>query len=74
MKGEEMKRTDCYYYDDVHDMNATIPTCDYYEELGYCPCEDCKIYISPQKIDKLVRKFINAIRKFINAIRRKHNE
>lgn len=50
---------DCYYYNDVRDMGATIPTCDYYHKLGYCPCEGCRIYIQNKMVSRIVRQYID---------------
>lgn len=50
-------KEDCYFYIEVKDMAANIPTCDYYTQLGYCPCNECKKYVKRSEVYKIVRKF-----------------
>lgn len=50
------EKDDCYYYTEVQEMNARIPTCDYYEKLEYCPCENCKIYIKQKTVKEIVKQ------------------
>lgn len=52
-------KTDCYFYEEVQDMAAYIPTCNYYKQLGKCPCENCKKYISGSNVLKIVRKMVD---------------
>lgn len=47
----------CYWYNVYNDMQARVPTCEYYGEYGHCPCDyDCKHYISKQEADDIIRK------------------
>lgn len=39
------ERTDCAFYSEWQDMNATVPCCDIYG-IGNCKCSDCKKYVS----------------------------
>lgn len=49
-----MHKTDCYFYDEEHDMGATIPICSYCGKgLGDCSCDDCEKYISKSDVYKL---------------------
>lgn len=52
-------KTDCYFYEEVVDMGGHIPTCGYYAELGYCPCEKCSKYISNKDVSSKVREFVD---------------
>ncbi len=53
-----IKKEDCYYYNDVRDMGGRIPTCNYYQKLGYCPCDDCRFYIKGQTVCRIVKQYI----------------
>ena len=47
----------CYWYNVYNDMQAAVPTCEYYGEYGLCPCDyDCKHYISKQEVDDIIRR------------------
>lgn len=49
-------KEDCYFFHKEKDMGATIPTCDYHSKgLGFCPCENCKKYISKSAAYKIVK-------------------
>ena len=50
---------DCYFYERVQEMNATIPTCNYDKILGYCPCEECCLYISEKEADALIKNVVD---------------
>jgi len=39
----------CAYYEEVQDMGAHIPTCNFYNRLGYCPCDSCHSYVDKYK-------------------------
>lgn len=56
---EPKHKTDCYFYEEVVDMGGHIPTCGYYAELGYCPCEKCSKYISNKDVSSKVREFVD---------------
>lgn len=47
----------CYWCNEYQDMNATVPTCDYYGHFGSCPCKDeCEHYISEPEVENIIRK------------------
>ena len=50
---------DCIFYEGVRDMGATIDTCNKYHELGYCPCENCDMYITIDEVFDILRSKIN---------------
>lgn len=52
-------KTDCYFYEEVRDMAAHIPTCNYHGKLGYCKCKDCPKYISRKEAFKMVREKVD---------------
>lgn len=52
----KLKRN-CYFYYEEPDMGASIPTCNYYFKLGYCPCENCEKYVNESKVRTLVRYY-----------------
>ena len=55
--GGKYFRTKCYWFNEYQDMNAIVPTCDYYKQYGSCPCSDeCEHYISEQEVEKIIRK------------------
>lgn len=43
IQAEELKR-DCFFYDEDHNMGATIPCCSYHGGYGNCPCDGCEKY------------------------------
>ena len=53
------RKTDCYFYEEVQDMAAHIPTCNYHGELGYCPCENCHKYISRREVFEMVKEKVD---------------
>lgn len=46
----------CYFYHEERDMCAIIPTCNYYQQLGYCPCEGCKKCVLRGEVYSIVKK------------------
>lgn len=53
-------KEDCYFYHEEIDMCATIPTCKYYLELGYCPCEECKNkYFPKEEVYGMIKKIVD---------------
>lgn len=55
--GNKYFRTKCYWFNEYQDMNAIIPTCNYYGQYGSCSCSDeCEHYISEQEVDSIIRK------------------
>jgi len=52
-----MRRINCYWYHEIQDMNAKVPTCMYYGEYDKCPCSAmCKYYISKLDVDSIIRE------------------
>lgn len=51
------KKRDCYYYEEVQDMGAHIPTCKLLD-FGVTRCPGCKKYISRDDVDKRVMSII----------------
>lgn len=54
------RKTDCYFYEEVQDMAAHIPTCNYHGKLGYCKCEDCPKYITRKEVFEMVKKKVDS--------------
>ena len=55
--GNKYFRTKCYWFNEHQDMNAIIPTCNYYGQYGSCSCSDeCEHYVSEQEVDSIIRK------------------
>lgn len=54
-----MKRN-CFFYYEEQDMGASIPTCNYYFRLGYCPCNKCKKYIDKGEVYSIVKARVDA--------------
>lgn len=59
-KQEPEYKTDCYFFADVQDMGAHIPTCNYNNQLGYCPCENCKKYIKQSEVFQEVKQKVDS--------------
>lgn len=53
------EKTDCFFYEEVKDMGAHIPTCNYHHKLGYCPCDGCMKYIKHIDVSNGVRKYVD---------------
>lgn len=53
------ERKDCYFFEDVPDMGCHIPTCNYHEKLGYCPCESCDKYINRKEVFKVIKEYVD---------------
>ncbi len=54
MRDEYINR-ECYWCHEYRDMNAIIPTCEYYGKYGHCPCDDeCKHYISKEEVNHII--------------------
>lgn len=52
--------TGCFWYTDEKDVEASIPYCEYFHEVGSCPCsESCPHYISREDVNNLVRKHVD---------------
>jgi len=47
-------KKDCYFYDEL----SGISTCKYYCGLGYCPCIDCKKYVSESDVYELIKTIV----------------
>lgn len=52
-------KTDCYFYEEIQDMAAHIPTCNYHGQLGYCKCKDCDKYISAKNVFQMVKEKVD---------------
>lgn len=53
----------CYFYSELQDMNAKIPSCDYYDNYGYCPClegKSCDKYINRKEVHRMVKEYVDA--------------
>ena len=49
-------KQDCYFYEEMQDMNAHIPYCSYYDNMEPNDCnEQCKYYISKSNVFKLIK-------------------
>lgn len=54
-----MKKTNCYFYFEFHDMGAHIPCCTFEEyPLGKCPCDECTNYLPKKEASKIVREYL----------------
>lgn len=49
----------CYFYYEEKDMCAIIPTCNYYQQLGYCPCENCNKYVAKGEVYGMIKKIVD---------------
>ena len=59
--GNKYIMRNCYWRHEYQDMNATVPTCDYYGRYGSCLCSDeCEHYISEQEAENVIRKRVEA--------------
>ena len=55
--GNKYIMRNCYWRHEYQDMNATVPTCDYYGQYGSCLCSDeCEHYISEKEVENIIRK------------------
>ena len=53
-----MTRTDCYWYHEYQDMNARVPTCEYYGEYGKCLCVlGCDHFIDKDEVSGFIRDY-----------------
>lgn len=53
-------KTDCYFYNEEHDMGARIPWCGYESDikpLNKCP-DDCKNYIEKREVYTIVKNHV----------------
>ena len=56
---QDKYKKDCYFYNEEHDMGATIPFCGYQSYASWvCPCKDCKHYLSKDTVHDLVMDYI----------------
>lgn len=61
-EGTYKYKKDCFFFHEEKDMGATIPTCGYHSKsLGFCPCENCKKYISKSAAYKIVKAEVDKI-------------
>lgn len=63
---EPKEKNDCYFYHDEKHMGGSIPTCNYYNKLGYCPCDDCKKYIKRSEVFDMVKERVDNLDKRID--------
>ena len=49
----------CYFFKRIRDMGGTIPTCMYFDKLGYCPCDVCDKYIDSKNVFDIVKKHVD---------------
>lgn len=54
-----MLNRECYFYVDVQDMGAYIPTCRKQDCLGVCPCDNCKSFLPMSKADKIIKSYLD---------------
>lgn len=52
-----MCKRECYYYTEIQDMGAHIPTCTRQDNLGVCPCNNCKNYILTAEVNKIINAY-----------------
>lgn len=52
-------KENCYFYHEERDMCAVIPSCNYYQQLGYCPCEDCNKYVPRYEVYGMIKKIVD---------------
>lgn len=55
-----MLKRDCFFCQDYKDMGATVYTCDYYKQYGYCPCEKCNKYVSKGTASNFIRDMVDS--------------
>lgn len=53
----------CYFFKIIRDMGGTIPTCMYFDKLGYCPCDVCDKYIDSKNVFDIVKKYVDSRKK-----------
>ena len=53
-------RKDCYFYYESQEMSAYVPNCTYDEKYryGFCPCNNCKNYITKKEAYELIKKIV----------------
>lgn len=56
---ETQYKEDCYFYHEVRDMCAIIPTCNYYSRLGYCPCNNCEKYFKKSETYETIKNIVD---------------
>lgn len=49
----------CYFYHEERDMCVVIPSCNYYQQLGYCPCEDCNKYVPRGEVYGMIKNIVD---------------
>lgn len=57
---EKFYNTNCYWHEDIQDMNATLLWCNYFHQpLNGNRCnKKCKAYISQEECNRLIKKAI----------------
>ena len=51
-------KRDCFFYSEYKEHPASIPTCNYFGEIGLCPCTDCPLYISNDDAETIVKNHV----------------
>lgn len=50
----------CYWYHEYQDMQARVPTCEFYGHYGQCHCTaECEHFISKTEVSNIVREIDN---------------
>lgn len=53
-----MNKRDCFFYDEIQDMNATVPRCKYYDTWGMS-CEGCLKYFEQQVGVNIIKSYVD---------------
>ena len=53
-----MNKIDCFFYDEIQDMNATVPRCKYYNAWGLS-CDGCPKYFEKQVGINIVKAYVD---------------
>ena len=53
-------KRDCFFYSEYKEHPASIPTCNYDGTIGYCPCADCRLFISYDEAEDIVKNYVDA--------------
>ena len=65
-----MKKENCFYYFEEHDMGAHIPCCKINQGLGNCPCENCDSYLSRNNAYKLMEEQQEEIKRLKEIVKK----
>ena len=53
-----MNKRDCFFYDEIQDMNATVPRCKYYDTWGMS-CNGCPKYFEKQVGINIIKSYVD---------------